>query len=70
MAANILRLVNDPALRLKLAQDGHDFIQQFTWDKAGAAFEAAPAQLLIRNTRSKHLRRQLSRARCRLKEKP
>ena len=41
MAANILRLVNDPALRLKLAQDGHDFIQQFTWDKAGAAFEAA-----------------------------
>jgi glycosyltransferase involved in cell wall biosynthesis len=39
MAANILRLVHNPALRLQLARDGHAFIQQFTWEKAGAAFE-------------------------------
>lgn len=40
LAANLLRLVEDPALRLQLARAGHKLIQQFTWEKAGAAFEA------------------------------
>jgi glycosyltransferase involved in cell wall biosynthesis len=40
MAANILRLVRDPELRLKLATNGHATIQQFTWERAGSAMEA------------------------------
>jgi len=39
MAANLLRLVRDPELRVRLARDGHAFIQRFTWDRAGAALE-------------------------------
>jgi glycosyltransferase involved in cell wall biosynthesis len=44
MAATILRLVRDQEFRLRLAQDGHAFIQQFTWEKAGASFEAVLLQ--------------------------
>jgi len=39
MAANILRLVRDPDLRLRLARDGHDKIQEFTWERAGSSLE-------------------------------
>ncbi len=34
MAENILRLVEQPELRLSLAQNAHNFIQQFTWQRA------------------------------------
>jgi len=40
MAANILRLVRDPDLRLKIARNGHATIQEFTWERAGSAMEA------------------------------
>jgi glycosyltransferase involved in cell wall biosynthesis len=40
MAANIVRLVRNPALRLRLATNGHRFIQEFTWKRAGARMEA------------------------------
>jgi glycosyltransferase involved in cell wall biosynthesis len=40
LAANILRLVHDPALRIQLARAGHAHIQQFTWQRAGEALEA------------------------------
>jgi hypothetical protein len=40
MAANIVRLVRDPALRLRLAINGHRLIQEFTWERAGARMEA------------------------------
>jgi glycosyltransferase involved in cell wall biosynthesis len=39
MAANILRLVRDPDLRLRLARDGHNKIQEFTWERAGSSLE-------------------------------
>jgi glycosyltransferase involved in cell wall biosynthesis len=39
MAANILRLVRDPELRLRLAQAGHAAIQEFTWERAGSSLE-------------------------------
>jgi len=41
MAENILRLVREPALRVRLAKQGNEFIQQFTWQRAGAALEKA-----------------------------
>ncbi len=48
MSANILRLVRDQELRLRLAKDGNDLVQQFTWERAGAALEhvlLGPAQM-------------------------
>jgi glycosyltransferase involved in cell wall biosynthesis len=39
LAANILRLVRDQDLRLKLARNGHARIQDFTWERAGASLE-------------------------------
>ena len=43
LAANILRLIRDPNLRIRLAHAGHAHIQQFTWQRAGEAVE----QLLL-----------------------
>lgn len=40
MAANILRLVRDPELRLRLARNGNAAIQEFTWERAGSRMEA------------------------------
>jgi glycosyltransferase involved in cell wall biosynthesis len=40
LAANIIRLVRDKELRLRLARQGHELIQQFTWERSGAALEA------------------------------
>lgn len=40
LAANIIRLVRDKELRLRLAKCGHELIQQFTWERSGAALEA------------------------------
>ena len=39
LAKNIERLIGDRALRLRLARGGHEFIQQFTWEKAVAGIE-------------------------------
>lgn len=44
LAANILRLVRDQDLRIRLARTGHDHIQQFTWQRAGEALEQVLAQ--------------------------
>lgn len=48
LAHNIIRLIRDPALRLRIAENGHEFVQQFTWEKAVTALEslllADPAQ--------------------------
>jgi glycosyltransferase involved in cell wall biosynthesis len=40
LAANILRLVRDPELRIRLARAGHEHIRQFTWQRAGEALES------------------------------
>lgn len=36
MAANIIRLIEDDALRIRIAEAGHRNIQQYTWDKSYA----------------------------------
>lgn len=40
MAKNIIRLISDNELRVKIAKEGNKYIQQFTWDKAVASFLA------------------------------
>lgn len=39
LAENILKLINDNELRVKIAKSGNKFIQQFTWEKAVASFK-------------------------------
>lgn len=34
LAANILRLIRDGSLRNRIARNGHEYIQQFTWEKS------------------------------------
>lgn len=41
LAQNIVSLATDENLRLKLADRGHKYIQQFTWNRAVDAFEKA-----------------------------
>lgn len=41
LAANLLRLVRDTGLRIRLARAGHEHVQQFTWQRAGEALERA-----------------------------
>lgn len=40
LAVNIIRLLEDQDLRIKIATKGHAHIEQFTWDRAVDAFEA------------------------------
>ena len=39
LARNIIRLIQDNNLRISLAESGHRFIQNFTWEKAVNEFE-------------------------------
>jgi glycosyltransferase involved in cell wall biosynthesis len=39
IAGAVVRLLDDPELRLRLAQNGHRNIQRFTWEAACDAFE-------------------------------
>ena len=32
LASNIIRLIEDDTLRIKIAKEGHDYIQQFNWE--------------------------------------
>jgi glycosyltransferase involved in cell wall biosynthesis len=41
LAGNILRLVQDPDLRMRIAQAGNAYIRNFTWDKSVNLFEKA-----------------------------
>jgi len=41
LAQNVLRLLEDDDLRLRLARKGHERIQSFTWEKATDEFEKA-----------------------------
>lgn len=41
LAANIVRLMRDDQLRIKIARQGNEYIQRFTWKKAVEQFEAA-----------------------------
>jgi glycosyltransferase involved in cell wall biosynthesis len=50
LAANLLRLVQDRELRLRLAAAGNRFMQQFTWERATDAMEGLlRAELAGRN---------------------
>lgn len=46
LAANILRLLVDHKLRIRLAQQGHQYIQQFTWGRAVTSFESVLTEAL------------------------
>lgn len=39
LAANIVRLVEDQELRLRLARQGHRYVQQFTWERSVSDLE-------------------------------
>jgi glycosyltransferase involved in cell wall biosynthesis len=41
LAENILRLIQNPALRVQLAKNGFQFVRQLTYERAAASFEAA-----------------------------
>lgn len=41
MAENILRLIQNPALRIQLAKSGFQLVRQLTYERAVASFEAA-----------------------------
>ncbi len=41
LAANIIKLIEDSRLRIKIARQGNEFIRQFTWERAYAKFKAA-----------------------------
>jgi glycosyltransferase involved in cell wall biosynthesis len=41
LAGNILRLIQDPELRIQLAKDGFQFVRQFTYERAATSLEAA-----------------------------
>jgi glycosyltransferase involved in cell wall biosynthesis len=44
LAANIVRLIREPELRIALAKQGNTYIQRFTWEKSVDNFEAALMQ--------------------------
>lgn len=39
MAKNLVRLLNDKDLRIRLAKDGHELVQNFTWENAVTRLE-------------------------------
>lgn len=45
LAENIVRLIQDDSLRIRLANHGHRFVQQFTWQRATDSLE----KLLLEN---------------------
>jgi glycosyltransferase involved in cell wall biosynthesis len=47
LATNVLRLLQDQPLRLRLARQGHQHIQQFTWDRAVTSFESVLDEALL-----------------------
>jgi glycosyltransferase involved in cell wall biosynthesis len=50
LAANISRLLRNPALRIRLAHQGNRHIQQFTWDRAVSSFESILEDALNRQS--------------------
>ena len=47
LALNLIRLLEDQTLRLRLANRGHEYIQQFTWDRAVTSFETVLHDAII-----------------------
>jgi glycosyltransferase involved in cell wall biosynthesis len=47
LAANVLRLLRDQDLRVRLAETGHQHIQRFTWDRAADALEALFLEVVV-----------------------
>jgi len=41
LAKNILRMIQDSKMRIRLAESGFEFVRQLTWERASASFEAA-----------------------------
>jgi len=53
LAANVLRLLEDQPLRLRLARQGHLHIQQFTWARAITSFESVLNEALLSHRRNR-----------------
>jgi hypothetical protein len=53
LAANVLRLLEDRELRLRLAHQGHEHVQQFTWDRAVTSFESVLERALAETEKDK-----------------
>lgn len=53
LAANVLRLIEDQPLRLRLARQGHLHIQQFTWARAVTSFESVLSEALLSHRRDR-----------------
>ena len=55
LAANVVRMLEDRELRLRLARQGHINIQQFTWDRAVTKFEFCSGRYTRRDAGSTDL---------------
>jgi glycosyltransferase involved in cell wall biosynthesis len=53
LASNLLRLVDEPELRLRLVRQGHAHIQRFTWDRAVTSFESLLEKALAETANEK-----------------
>lgn len=49
LAKNVINLLEDDDLRIKLAKAGHEYIQQFTWERSTNLLE----QFIMKNIKSK-----------------
>lgn len=52
LAANLVRLLDDQQLRLRLAYQGHEMVRRFTWDRAVTSFESVLEDALARRVRT------------------
>jgi glycosyltransferase involved in cell wall biosynthesis len=48
MASSVLRLIQNRELRLRLARQGHNYVQSFTWNRAVTSFESVLSEALDR----------------------
>ena len=53
LATNLIRLLQDQELRLRLARQGHLYIQRFTWDRAVTSFESVLHDALAHRSASR-----------------
>lgn len=48
LAANVAHLLENQELRVRLARQGHSYIQQYTWDRAVTRFESILEETLVK----------------------
>jgi glycosyltransferase involved in cell wall biosynthesis len=58
LAANVVSMLENQELRIRLARQGHNYIQRFTWDQAVVSLEAVLENALAGANDNQNLRRQ------------